>query len=65
MDWKQKERELEYRCIGLEAGKKHAIEKNLGPAIIADYDFKLTELRKESEEFYNQMEEYYANYIED
>ena len=56
MNYKERERELNYRRIGLEAGRQNAIDKNLDPAIVADYDFKLEELGKEVQAFYNSME---------
>lgn len=52
----QKERELESRCIGLETAKQNAIDKNLGDSIVADYDYKLEQLRVEIKAFYNNLE---------
>ena len=61
MNYKEREKELNYRRIGLEAGRQNAIDKNLGPAIVADYDFKLEELRWESEAFYASLEGLYED----
>ena len=61
MNYKEREKELNYRRIGLEAGRQNAIDKNLDPAIVADYDFKLEELRRESEAFYASLEGLYED----